>query len=126
MNKRIGLLGGTFNPIHNGHIDLGLRIINSFDLSNILYILSANPPHKNNSQVVSTPLRWEMLTTALKPYKKLTPCDIEMQSPLPSWTINTVSKLTGASFQTPICRMCRITANTIIAVSKKNHIKSGM
>ena len=47
MNRhKIGLLGGTFNPVHRGHIELGLRIREAFGLDRILYILSARPPHK--------------------------------------------------------------------------------
>jgi nicotinate-nucleotide adenylyltransferase len=93
MNRKIGLLGGTFNPIHNGHLELGKRILDYFQLDKILYILSANPPHKPKYEIVPSQIRWKMLSEALKPYKQHNPCDIEMHSPLPSWTINTIDKL---------------------------------
>jgi len=93
MKNRIGLLGGTFNPIHNGHIEIGKRIQEIFDLEQVLYILSANPPHKKD--VVHTParLRWKMLESALIPYPALTPCDVEMKRSRPSWTIKTIRVL---------------------------------
>jgi nicotinate-nucleotide adenylyltransferase len=93
MKNRIGLLGGTFNPIHNGHIEIGKRIQEVFNLEQVLYILSANPPHKKD--VVHTParIRWEMLKSALTPYPALVPCDVEMKRSRPSWTIKTIQVL---------------------------------
>lgn len=92
MNDYTGLFGGTFNPVHNGHIDLGLRLTREFPLGRVLYILSARPPHKNR-EVVTAPLRWKMLKKALSPYPALVPSDIEMRSSHPSWTVNTIKKL---------------------------------
>ena len=40
MKDKIGLLGGTFNPIHKGHVELGLKVFTSFKLNKILFILS--------------------------------------------------------------------------------------
>lgn len=93
MSTNIGLLGGTFNPIHRGHIDLGLNILSAFNLDYIYYILSARPPHKKYGELASSQLRWEMLLRALKPFPALIPCDIEMQLPHDSWTIDTVQLL---------------------------------
>ncbi|MDQ1351465.1 MAG: nicotinate-nucleotide adenylyltransferase [Acidobacteriota bacterium] len=93
MGKRTGLLGGTFNPIHRGHIELGLQILRAYHLDNILYILSAHPPHKTHINLAPAETRWEMLTRALKPFPQLLPCDIEMKRPTLSWTIDTVNEL---------------------------------
>ncbi len=91
--NRVGLLGGTFNPIHLGHIDLGRQIREAFHLDKILYILSAQPPHKKEMNVVPPELRWKMLQEALSPFPELEPCDIEMKRPTWSWTIDTVNQL---------------------------------
>jgi len=94
MNKkRIGILGGTFSPVHRGHIELGLKTLEIFDLDKILYILSAHPPHKQGKKVISAQLRWEMLKKALKPFKKLIPSDIDLKRSNYSWTIDTISTL---------------------------------
>ncbi|RPI72947.1 MAG: nicotinate-nicotinamide nucleotide adenylyltransferase [Desulfobacteraceae bacterium] len=93
MKPSIGLLGGTFNPIHRGHIELGLKIREVFHLQEILYILSARPPHKKGMTVAPAELRWRMLQKALEPFPQLVPCDIEMKRPADSWTIDTVSEL---------------------------------
>ncbi|MCI0470680.1 MAG: nicotinate-nucleotide adenylyltransferase [Candidatus Aminicenantes bacterium] len=93
MKNRVGLLGGTFNPVHSGHVELGLEIRRAFRLDRVLYILSARPPHKLQVRVVPAPLRWKMLTIALKPYPELVPCDIEMKRAGSSWTIRTIEEL---------------------------------
>jgi nicotinate-nucleotide adenylyltransferase len=93
MRNRIGLLGGTFNPIHFGHIELGLQVISAFGLDKILYILSAHPPHKDFGRVVDAGLRWKMIQTALKPFPQLEPCDVEMKRENPSWTFQTIGSL---------------------------------
>lgn len=90
---RVGILGGTFNPIHKGHVQLGLHIQNAFKLDKVLYILSAHPPHKKNIDIAPATIRWEMLTHALKPFPSLIPCDIEMKRPQDSWTIDTIAEL---------------------------------
>ncbi len=93
MKSSIGLLGGTFNPIHHGHIELGLKIREAFHLKEILYILSARPPHKKGSEIAPIELRWKMLKKALEPFPYLVPCDIEMRRTADSWTIDTVNEL---------------------------------
>lgn len=90
---KVGLLGGTFNPIHRGHVDLGLRIREAFNLDKIFYILSAQPPHKADMDIAPPEIRWRMLNKALKPFPQLVPCDIEMKRPTMSWTVDTVDEL---------------------------------
>lgn len=94
MSKiRIGLLGGTFNPVHRGHVDLGLHIHKAFQLDKILYILSAQPPHKQDQNIAPPTLRFKMLGTALEKHPRLEPCDIEMKRNAWSWTIDTIKEL---------------------------------
>jgi len=90
---RTGLLGGTFNPVHRGHIELGLKIKAAFALDRILYILSAQPPHKKKQPMPAAELRLAMLTAALLPYPGLLPCDLELRRRGDSWTIDTIRSL---------------------------------
>lgn len=94
---KTGILGGTFNPVHRGHVELGLRIKAAFGLDRILYILSAQPPHKRLQVLAAAELRLAMLQAALRPYPGLEPCDLELRRPGDSWTIDTVRQLKGAS-----------------------------
>jgi len=59
--NKTGILGGTFNPVHRGHVELGLRIKAAFGLERILYILSAQPPHKKLQALAAAELRLAML-----------------------------------------------------------------
>lgn len=93
---RTGLLGGTFNPVHRGHIELGLKIKQAFDLDRILYILSAQPPHKKQQSMPAAELRLAMLKAALQPHPGLLPCDLELHRRGDSWTIDTIRALKGA------------------------------
>jgi len=91
--RRVGLLGGTFNPVHQGHIDLGLHVLEAFALDQVLYIFAARPPHKKNMEIAPVEIRWQMLQAALAPFPALVPSDIEMHRTSDSWTIDTVEEL---------------------------------
>lgn len=90
---RTGLLGGTFNPVHRGHIELGLKTKAAFALDRVLYILSAQPPHKKQQPMPAAELRLAMLAAALRPYPGLQPCDLELRRRGDSWTIDTIRAL---------------------------------
>lgn len=94
--NKTGLLGGTFNPVHRGHIELGLKIKAAFNLDRILYILSAQPPHKKRQALPAAELRLAMLKAALLPHPGLLPCDMELQRQGDSWTIDTIRELKAA------------------------------
>ena len=94
--NKTGLLGGTFNPVHRGHIELGLKIKAAFGLDKILYILSAQPPHKKRQAMPAAELRLAMLKAALLPHPGLLPCDLELRRRGESWTIDTIRELKAA------------------------------
>lgn len=94
--SKTGLLGGTFNPVHRGHIELGLKIKAAFNLDRILYILSSQPPHKKHQAVPAAELRLAMLKAALLPHPGLLPCDLELHRLGESWTIDTIRELKSA------------------------------
>jgi nicotinate-nucleotide adenylyltransferase len=94
--NRIGLLGGTFNPVHRGHVELGLKVREAFGLDKVLYILSAQPPHKKLQALAPAPVRLAMLEEALRSHPGLEPCDLELRRPGRSWTIDTVRQLRAA------------------------------
>lgn len=96
MSNRIGILGGTFNPVHQGHVTIGRRLLEDCGLERILYVLSADPPHKRLAPLAAAPTRWEMLCRALEPYPQLQPCDVEIRRQGPSFTIDTLRELRAA------------------------------
>ncbi|MFM9834825.1 MAG: nicotinate-nucleotide adenylyltransferase [Methylophilaceae bacterium] len=87
-----GLLGGTFNPIHFGHLRMAQELANSLQLDEVRFIPSANPPHKSTPEV-SAKHRAEMVKVAIadNPLFKLD--EREMQREGASYTIDTLISL---------------------------------
>ncbi|MDO4474209.1 MAG: nicotinate-nucleotide adenylyltransferase [Eubacteriales bacterium] len=66
---RIGIMGGTFDPIHNGHIMLGEYAYRQFDLDEVWFMPNGNPPHKqDNLNRTDAKIRSEMVALAIKDY----------------------------------------------------------
>ncbi len=93
MKSKTAILGGTFNPLHKGHIELATKVKETFKFQQILFLLSANPPHKKDISMPSATTRWDMLEQGLKKYKEFIPCDIEIKRNDYSWTIETIKEL---------------------------------
>jgi len=88
--KRIGLLGGTFNPVHLGHLRSAVEVQRRFALDSVCFIPSAIPPHKDSSSVADAMDRLEMIRMAISDYSALTVSDVELKRSGPSYTIDTV------------------------------------
>ena len=89
---RIGCLGGTFDPVHEGHLAMAKKALKELQLDQIWFIPALITPLKDR---VLTPfeIRTEMLKKALKPYRKFKLCLVERDLPTPSYTVNTVEVL---------------------------------
>lgn len=93
MKKRIGLLGGTFDPIHFGHLQLAEIALTRCDLHQVLFIPAASPPHKNARDITHFKHRVEMITRALTGKKDFELSLLEASLPVPSYTIDTITFL---------------------------------
>ena len=87
---QIGLFGGTFNPIHRGHLHAASAVRKSFKLDEIILIPTALPPHKTPVAVASAADRFEMINRAISGFSGITVSDVELQRSGPSYTIDTV------------------------------------
>ena len=91
MSGRIGLMGGTFDPIHYGHLVTaeGARV--EFGLDRVLFVPSGRPPHKPPEEVTAAEHRYLMavLATLSNPYFEVSRVDIDR--PGPSYTVDTVA-----------------------------------
>ncbi len=87
---RLGLLGGTFNPIHIGHLRAAVEVREAFNLDRILLIPSACPPHKEFQDVVSAEDRLEMVRLAVQGVPFLEASGVEVARPGTSFTIETL------------------------------------
>ena len=87
---RIGLFGGTFNPVHLGHLRAAVEVREGFELEEIYLIPAALPPHKVSGEVVASADRLHMLNLALDADTGLKISDVELNRSGPSYTIDTV------------------------------------
>ncbi len=87
---RIGLFGGTFNPVHLGHLRAAVEVRQGFELDEIFMIPAALPPHKVSGEVAASADRLNMLNLALGADSGLKVSDVELNRSGPSYTIDTV------------------------------------
>ena len=69
--QKIGIMGGTFNPIHKGHLALAQAALLEFGLSRVIFIPSGTPPHKAEDNIIDKEDRFKMVKLAIKKHKKL-------------------------------------------------------
>lgn len=74
----IGLMGGTFDPIHNGHLLLAKQAYEEYHLDQVWFMPSGTPPHKTDHRVTDAGLRCEMVRLAIKPYPQFVFSDFEV------------------------------------------------
>lgn len=87
---KIGLFGGTFNPVHLGHVDMIHQTIKRIALDKVFFIPAYIPPHKQNQTLASFEHRVNMLKLAIYSEKNCEVSDYEKQNEGPSYTILTV------------------------------------
>jgi len=92
-SKKIGILGGTFNPIHKGHLKVAQTVIKKFHLDQILFIPSYIPPHKEKKNILSPVHRFRMVKLATAGYPNFIPSRIEIDAQEKSYSIITVRKI---------------------------------
>ena len=90
MQEKIGVFGGTFNPVHVGHLIAAERIRETFSLSRVIFVPSASPPHKLTSDVIETHHRYAMLHLAALGNKGFDISDVEILRGGPSYTVDTI------------------------------------
>jgi nicotinate-nucleotide adenylyltransferase len=88
--KRIGLFGGTFNPIHLGHLRGAEEIREAFGLQEVVFIPAAIPPHKVEEEIIEARHRLEMVRLATATNSHFSTTDIELKRPGKSYSIDTI------------------------------------
>ena len=91
--KRIGLLGGTFDPIHQGHLSMALRMAQDLSLDSVLLMPTFVPPHKIREKMTSPDHRLEMCRLVAKDYPILQVSDLELTREGASFTVDTLIAL---------------------------------
>ena len=94
MSTKTGILGGTFNPPHNGHLSAAMRARRTLGLDQVLFIPTNIPPHKQlPAGSATTEQRCEMVRRMTAPYPWASFSDIEVSRGGPSYTVDTLRAL---------------------------------
>jgi len=90
---RLGLLGGSFNPIHNCHLSIAHQVYEALGLSRVLFIPSGDPPHKRDASLAPADSRFAMVQLATAGTSYFAVSDLELQRKGKSYSIDTVQEL---------------------------------
>ena len=90
---KTGLFGGSFNPIHIGHIHLARQLLRAARLNEVWFLVSPQNPLKQDMRLAPEQQRLEMAQIALRRYKRLKVSDFEFHLPRPSYTWTTLQAL---------------------------------
>ena len=91
--ERIGVFGGTFDPVHNVHLRMARAARDHAGLDRVLFVVAATPPHKRHEVVASAEDRLAMVEAAIAGEPGFEACRIEMDRSGPSYTVDTVTAL---------------------------------
>lgn len=89
-NKRIALYGGTFDPIHLGHLEIARKVLELFEIEKVLFIPAQAPPHKIGRPVTEPIHRYAMLALATQNDPQLSISTFELDAPGRRYTVDTV------------------------------------
>jgi nicotinate-nucleotide adenylyltransferase len=87
---KIGILGGTFNPIHLGHLILAEEVHEKLKLDRVIFVPVYLAPHKDNTDIITASDRYKMIKLAIKPNKNFKVSNIEIKRNGKSYTIDTL------------------------------------
>ncbi len=93
---RIGIMGGTFDPIHNGHLMLGRQAYREYGLDQVWYMPSGQPPHKKEQEISPAAVRCAMVSLAVEKEEGLYLSEFETLRPGTTYTAETLKLLKEA------------------------------
>lgn len=93
---RIGIFGGTFNPLHNGHVALAKAFLRQAGLDEVWFVVSPQNPFKKNDTLLADSLRLEMVRRAVADIPRMRVSDVEFHLPKPSYMYLTLRHLSAA------------------------------
>ncbi len=88
--RHIGVLGGTFNPIHIGHLAIAQTALEAMRIEKVIFVPSNWPPHKSDTNIAPARHRYQMVKLAIKGNPALTVSDFEIKNEGKSYTIDTL------------------------------------
>ncbi len=94
--KRIGIYGGSFDPVHHGHLILAREALETLAFAEVIFVVAAQSPHKQNRAPTPSAVRWQMVTAAIAGEPGFAASRLEIDRPPPSYSVETVEALRAA------------------------------
>ncbi len=91
--RRVGILGGTFDPVHYGHLVVAEEVYATFHLAEMVFVPAGQPPHKTKEVITAAEHRLAMLELAIASNPHFTISRVELDRPGPSYTVDTLRLL---------------------------------
>jgi nicotinate-nucleotide adenylyltransferase len=93
MPPAIGILGGTFDPVHNGHVILAIEAVERLKLDRLIVIPAHQSPHKRDREAAPADVRLRLLKLAFVGVPSIEVDDLELRRAAPSFTVDTIAEL---------------------------------
>ena len=91
--RRVGVFGGTFDPVHYGHLVVAEEVYATLHLTEMVFVPTGQPPHKTHAEITATEHRLEMLELAIASNPHFTVSRVDLDRPGPSYTADTLRLL---------------------------------
>jgi nicotinate-nucleotide adenylyltransferase len=92
---RVAIFGGSFNPIHFGHLLVADEVCEALALDRVLFVPAAAPPHKLATELATATHRFRMTALAVAEHARFAVSDVELERSGPSFTVDTLTALSG-------------------------------
>lgn len=102
MKRRVGIYGGSFDPVHHAHLILAREALEQLQLDEVVFIPAALSPHKLDVPTTPAPVRLEMLRSAIAGEPRFSVDERELHRPPPSFTVDTIMELRQADAELEI------------------------
>ena len=91
--KRVAIYGGTFDPVHNGHVEAARAVLKFLELDELFFVPAWAPPHKRNANITSAFHRFGMLALAKQADRRLLISTVELDSPDRPYAVDTITRM---------------------------------
>jgi nicotinate-nucleotide adenylyltransferase len=91
--RRVAIYGGTFDPVHNGHLEVARGVQQLFEIDEVIFVPACVPPHKRNANITSAFHRFAMLALGTEEDQKLRISTIELDAPELPYAVETVHRM---------------------------------
>jgi nicotinate-nucleotide adenylyltransferase len=91
--RRVAIYGGTFDPVHNGHVEVARQVLKLFELDEVIFVPACVPPHKRNANITSAFHRFAMLALATEADQRLLVSTAELDAPERPYAVDTVARM---------------------------------